>query len=163
MCAGLHRKDRTDLLSPLNLVHRCTRCFCRAAARSDSCGNGRAQVPLRTEVDSRHDLPGADRPWRDLYDLGVGNRPDIWPTADCGYRALQRDQRACRGRQRRCRCGCDDWHNGRRRGDEGGLGTHDRRSSGRRHAHRQCHCRSQCSRRRHRHRAAAHSALGSHA
>jgi L-aminopeptidase/D-esterase-like protein len=22
-----------------------------------------------------------------LYDLGVGNRPDIWPTADCGYRA----------------------------------------------------------------------------
>ena len=22
-----------------------------------------------------------------LYDLGVGNRPDVWPTADCGYRA----------------------------------------------------------------------------
>jgi L-aminopeptidase/D-esterase-like protein len=79
----------TDLLNPLNLVQQVHSVFLSGGSafgldvatgvrkylyeRKIGFETRSAKVPI---------VPGAI-----LYDLGVGNRPDIWPTADCGYRA----------------------------------------------------------------------------
>jgi L-aminopeptidase/D-esterase-like protein len=79
----------TDLLNPLNLVQQVHAVFLSGGSafgldvatgvrkylfeRKIGFETRSAKVPI---------VPGAI-----LYDLGVGNRPDIWPTADCGYRA----------------------------------------------------------------------------
>ena len=79
----------TDLLNPLNLVQQVHAVFLSGGSafglevatgvrkylyeRKIGFETRSARVPI---------VPGAI-----LYDLGVGNRPDIWPTADCGYRA----------------------------------------------------------------------------
>ncbi len=79
----------TDLLNPVNLVQQVHAIFLSGGSafgldvatgvrkylyeRKIGFETRSARVPI---------VPGAI-----LYDLGVGNRPDIWPTADCGYRA----------------------------------------------------------------------------
>jgi L-aminopeptidase/D-esterase-like protein len=79
----------TDLLNPLNLVQQVHAVFLSGGSafgldvatgvrkylyeRKIGFETRSAKVPI---------VPGAI-----LYDLGVGNRPDVWPTADCGYRA----------------------------------------------------------------------------
>ncbi len=79
----------TDLLNPLNLVQQVHAVFLSGGSafgldvatgvrkylyeRKIGFETRSARVPI---------VPGAI-----LYDLGVGNRPDVWPTADCGYRA----------------------------------------------------------------------------
>src|SRR5918994_304956 len=79
----------TDLLNPVNLVQHLHAVFLSGGSafgldvatgvrkylyeRKIGFETRSAKVPI---------VPGAI-----LYDLGVGNRPDIWPTADCGYRA----------------------------------------------------------------------------
>src|SRR5688572_2991213 len=79
----------TDLLNPINLVQQVHAVFLSGGSafgldvatgvrkylyeRTIGFETRAAKVPI---------VPGAI-----LYDLGVGNRPDIWPTADCGYRA----------------------------------------------------------------------------
>ena len=79
----------TDLLDPVNLVQQVHAVFLSGGSafgldvatgvrkylyeRKIGFETRSARVPI---------VPGAI-----LYDLGVGNRPDIWPTAECGYRA----------------------------------------------------------------------------
>jgi L-aminopeptidase/D-esterase-like protein len=79
----------TDLLNPVNLVQQVHAIFLSGGSafgldvatgvrkylyeRAIGFETRAAKVPI---------VPGAI-----LYDLSVGNRPDIWPTADCGYRA----------------------------------------------------------------------------
>ena len=79
----------TDLLDPVNLVQQVHAVFLSGGSafgldvaagvrkylyeRKIGFATKSAKVPI---------VPGAI-----LYDLGVGDRPDIWPTADCGYRA----------------------------------------------------------------------------
>ena len=74
------------------------RCSCRAAARSDSMSRPgvrkylyERKIGFETRVAKVPIVPGAI-----IFDLGVGNRPDIWPTADCGYRAAAAATERCR-------------------------------------------------------------------
>ena len=63
------------------------------------------KIGFETRVAKVPIVPGAI-----LFDLGVGNRPDIWPTADCGYRAAaDGDGRGCGRRQRRRGRRRDGW------------------------------------------------------
>lgn len=79
----------TDLLDPVNLVQQVHAVFLSggSAFGLDVATGVRKflyerKVGFETKVAKVPIVPGAI-----LFDLGVGNRPDIWPTADCGYRA----------------------------------------------------------------------------
>jgi L-aminopeptidase/D-esterase-like protein len=79
----------TDLLNPLNLVQQVHAVFLSggSAFGLDVATGVRTylyegKIGFETRAARVPIVPGAI-----LYDLGVGNRPDIWPTADCGYRA----------------------------------------------------------------------------
>lgn len=79
----------TDLLSPVNLVQQVHAVFLSggSAFGLDVAAGVRKylyerKIGFETRVAKVPIVPGAI-----LFDLGVGNRPDIWPTADCGYRA----------------------------------------------------------------------------
>jgi L-aminopeptidase/D-esterase-like protein len=79
----------TDLLSPVNLVQQVHAVFLSggSAFGLDVAAGVRKylyerKIGFETRAGNVPIVPGAI-----LYDLGVGNRPDIWPTADCGYRA----------------------------------------------------------------------------
>ena len=79
----------TDLLSPVNLVQQVHAVFLSggSAFGLDVATGVRKylyerKIGFETRVAKVPIVPGAI-----LFDLGVGNRPDIWPTADCGYRA----------------------------------------------------------------------------
>ena len=81
----------TDLLNPLNLVQQVHAVFLSggSAFGLDVATGVRQylyerQIGYETRAAKVPIVPGAI-----LYDLGVGNRPDIWPTADCGYRAAK--------------------------------------------------------------------------
>jgi len=79
----------TDLLDPVNLVQQVHAIFLSggSAFGLDVASGVRKflyerKIGFETKVAKVPIVPGAI-----LFDLGVGNRPDIWPTADCGYRA----------------------------------------------------------------------------
>jgi L-aminopeptidase/D-esterase-like protein len=79
----------TDLLDPVNLVQQVNAVFLSggSAFGLDVATGVRKylyerKIGFETRVAKVPIVPGAI-----LFDLGVGNRPDIWPTADCGYRA----------------------------------------------------------------------------
>jgi L-aminopeptidase/D-esterase-like protein len=79
----------TDLLDPVNLVQQVHAVFLSggSAFGLDVASGVRKylyerKIGFETKAAKVPIVPGAI-----LYDLGVGNRPDIWPTADCGYRA----------------------------------------------------------------------------
>jgi L-aminopeptidase/D-esterase-like protein len=79
----------TDLLNPVNLVDRVHAVFLSGGSAFGldvaSCVRKylyERQVGFETRVAKVPIVPGAI-----LFDLGVGDRPEIWPTADCGYRA----------------------------------------------------------------------------
>ena len=79
----------TDLLNPVNLVQQVHAVFLSggSAFGLDVAAGVRKylyerKIGFETRAARVPIVPGAI-----LYDLGVGNRPDIWPTADCGYRA----------------------------------------------------------------------------
>lgn len=79
----------TDLLSPVNLVQQVHAVFLSggSAFGLDVATGVRKylyerKIGFPTRVANVPIVPGAI-----LFDLGVGSRPDIWPTADCGYRA----------------------------------------------------------------------------
>ncbi len=79
----------TDVLNPLNLVQQVHAVFLSggSAFGLDVATGVRKylyerKIGFETRAARVPIVPGAI-----LYDLGVGNRPDIWPTADCGYRA----------------------------------------------------------------------------
>ena len=79
----------TDLLNPLNLVQQVHAVFLSGgSAFGLDVATGVRQylyerkIGFETRAAKVPIVPGAI-----LYDLGVGSRPDIWPTADCGYRA----------------------------------------------------------------------------
>ena len=79
----------TDLLNPLNLVQQVQAVFLSggSAFGLDVAGGVRKYLYERklgfdTRAAKVPIVPGAI-----LYDLNVGGRPEIWPTADCGYRA----------------------------------------------------------------------------
>jgi L-aminopeptidase/D-esterase-like protein len=79
----------TDLLNPVNLVQQVHAVFLSggSAFGLDVATGVRKylferKIGFETRVANVPIVPGAI-----LFDLGVGNRPDIWPTADCGYRA----------------------------------------------------------------------------
>jgi len=79
----------TDLLDPVNLVQQVHAVFLSggSAFGLDVATGVRKYLSERnigfaTKVAKVPIVPGAI-----LFDLGVGNRPDIWPTADCGYQA----------------------------------------------------------------------------
>ena len=79
----------TDLLDPLNLVQHVHAVFLSggSAFGLDVATGVRKylhekKIGFETRAANVPIVPGAI-----LFDLGVGNRPDIWPTADCGYRA----------------------------------------------------------------------------
>ena len=79
----------TDLLNPVNLVQQVHAVFLSggSAFGLDVAAGVRRylyerKIGFETRAARVPIVPGAI-----LYDLGVGNRPDIWPTADCGYRA----------------------------------------------------------------------------
>lgn len=79
----------TDLLDPVNLVQQVHAVFLSggSAFGLDVATGVRRflyerKIGFETKVARVPIVPGAI-----LFDLGVGNRPDIWPTADCGYRA----------------------------------------------------------------------------
>ncbi len=79
----------TDLLDPVNLVQQVHAVFLSggSAFGLDVAAGVRKflferKIGFETKVARVPIVPGAI-----LFDLGVGNRPDIWPTADCGYRA----------------------------------------------------------------------------
>jgi L-aminopeptidase/D-esterase-like protein len=81
----------TDLLDPLNLVQQVHAVFLSggSAFGLDVATGVRTylyerKIGFETRAARVPIVPGAI-----LYDLGVGNRPDIWPTADCGYRAAR--------------------------------------------------------------------------
>ena len=138
----------TDLLNPVNLVQQVHAVFLSggSAFGLDVAAGVRKylyerKIGFETRAANVPIVPGAI-----LYDLGVGSRPDIWPTADCGYRAAaDASYRRRRRRKRRCWRWCDDRQDGRRGRHERrtGYGIHlgPRRC---RHAHRGGDCRSQC-------------------
>src|SRR6187200_900999 len=79
----------TDLLDPVNLVQQVHAVFLSggSAFGLDVATGVRKylyerKIGFETRVAKVPIVPGAI-----IFDLGVGNRPDIWPTADCGYRA----------------------------------------------------------------------------
>ena len=79
----------TDLLDPVNLVQQVHAVFLSggSAFGLDVATGVRKylyerKIGYETRVTKVPIVPGAI-----IFDLGVGNRPDIWPTADCGYRA----------------------------------------------------------------------------
>jgi len=79
----------TDLLNPVNLVQQVHGVFLSggSAFGLDVATGVRKylyerKIGFETRVAKVPIVPGAI-----IFDLGVGNRPDIWPTADCGYRA----------------------------------------------------------------------------
>ena len=79
----------TDLLNPVNLVQQVHAVFLSggSAFGLDVATGVRKylherKIGFETRVANVPIVPGAI-----LFDLGVGTRPDIWPTADCGYRA----------------------------------------------------------------------------
>jgi L-aminopeptidase/D-esterase-like protein len=79
----------TDLLNPVNLVSQVHAVFLSggSAFGLDVATGVRKylherNIGFQTRVARVPIVPGAI-----LFDLGVGERPDIWPTAECGYRA----------------------------------------------------------------------------
>jgi L-aminopeptidase/D-esterase-like protein len=79
----------TDLLNPLNLVQQVYGVFLSggSAFGLDVATGVRKylyekKIGFDTRVAKVPIVPGAI-----LYDLNVGGHPEIWPTADCGYRA----------------------------------------------------------------------------
>jgi L-aminopeptidase/D-esterase-like protein len=79
----------TDLLNPLNLVQQVHAVFLSggSAFGLDVATGVRTylyerKIGFETRAAKVPIVPGAI-----LYDLGVGSKPEIWPTADCGYRA----------------------------------------------------------------------------
>lgn len=79
----------TDLLNPLNLVDRVHAVFLSGGSAFGlevATGVRKYLFERKVGFDARVAkvpiVPGAI-----LFDLGVGNRPEVWPTADCGYRA----------------------------------------------------------------------------
>jgi L-aminopeptidase/D-esterase-like protein len=79
----------TDLLDPVNLVQQVHAVFLSggSAFGLDVATGVRKylferRIGFETKVARVPIVPGAI-----IFDLGVGERPDIWPTADCGYRA----------------------------------------------------------------------------
>jgi L-aminopeptidase/D-esterase-like protein len=79
----------TDLLDPVNLVQEVHAVFLSggSAFGLDVAAGVRKylyerKIGFETRAARVPIVPGAI-----LFDLGVGTRPDIWPTADCGYRA----------------------------------------------------------------------------
>jgi L-aminopeptidase/D-esterase-like protein len=79
----------TDLLDPVNLVQQVHAVFLSggSAFGLDVAAGVRKflferKIGFETKVAKVPIVPGAI-----LFDLGVGNQPGIWPTADCGYRA----------------------------------------------------------------------------
>ena len=79
----------TDLLNPLNLVQEVHAIFLSggSAFGLDVATGVRRYlyekaIGFETRVAKVPIVPGAI-----LYDLNVGGHPEIWPTADCGYRA----------------------------------------------------------------------------
>jgi L-aminopeptidase/D-esterase-like protein len=79
----------TDLLNPVNLVDQVHAVFLSggSAFGLDVATGVRKylyerKIGYETRVAKVPIVPGAI-----IFDLGVGDRPEIWPTADCGYRA----------------------------------------------------------------------------
>ena len=79
----------TDLLDPVNLVQQVHAVFLSggSAFGLDVATGVRKylyerKIGFETRVAKVPIVPGAI-----IFDLGVGERPDIWPTAECGYRA----------------------------------------------------------------------------
>ena len=79
----------TDLLDPVNLVQHVHAVFLSggSAFGLDVAAGVRTylferKIGFETRAAKVPIVPGAI-----LYDLGVGNKPEIWPTSDCGYRA----------------------------------------------------------------------------
>jgi L-aminopeptidase/D-esterase-like protein len=79
----------TDLLNPINLVDQVHAVFLSggSAFGLDVATGVRRylyerKIGFQTRVAKVPIVPGAI-----IFDLGVGNNPDIWPTAECGYRA----------------------------------------------------------------------------
>ena len=86
ICTG---NDRNRSAEPVNLVQQVHAVFLSggSAFGLDVATGVRKylyerKIGFETRVAKVPIVPGAI-----LFDLGVGNRPDIWPTADCGYRA----------------------------------------------------------------------------
>ncbi|MCM3881880.1 MAG: P1 family peptidase [Vicinamibacterales bacterium] len=81
----------TDLLNPINLVEQVNAVFLSggSAFGLDVATGVRKflyekKIGFPTRAANVPIVPGAI-----LYDLNVGGKPEIWPTADCGYRAAQ--------------------------------------------------------------------------
>jgi L-aminopeptidase/D-esterase-like protein len=81
----------TDLLDPVNLVQQVHAVFLSggSAFGLDVATGVRKylferKIGYETRVARVPIVPGAI-----IFDLGIGDRPDIWPTAECGYRAAQ--------------------------------------------------------------------------
>jgi L-aminopeptidase/D-esterase-like protein len=81
----------TDLLNPINLVEQVNAVFLSggSAFGLDVATGVRKylfekKIGFPTRAANVPIVPGAI-----LYDLNIGDHPDIWPTADCGYRASQ--------------------------------------------------------------------------
>lgn len=81
----------TDLLNPINLVEQVNAVFLSGgSAFGLDVATGVRQylfekkIGFQTRAANVPIVPGAI-----LYDLNVGDKPEIWPTADCGYRASQ--------------------------------------------------------------------------
>ena len=79
----------TDLLNPLNLVQQVNAVFLSggSAFGLDVATGVRKylfekKIGFDTRVAKVPIVPGAI-----VYDLNIGGHPEIWPTADCGYRA----------------------------------------------------------------------------
>jgi L-aminopeptidase/D-esterase-like protein len=79
----------TDLLNPVNLVQQVHAVFLSggSAFGLDVATGVRKylyekKIGFETKVARVPIVPGAI-----IFDLGVGGKPDVWPTADCGYRA----------------------------------------------------------------------------
>ncbi|MSO55318.1 MAG: peptidase S58 family protein [Acidobacteria bacterium] len=84
----------TDLLNPVNLMQEVHAIFLSggSAFGLDVATGVRRylyerKIGFDTRVAKVPIVPGAI-----VFDLGIGNRPDIWPDADCGYRAAQAAQ-----------------------------------------------------------------------
>jgi L-aminopeptidase/D-esterase-like protein len=81
----------TDLLNPINLVQQVHAIFLSGgSAFGLDVGSGvrrylyERKIGFDTRAAKVPIVPGAI-----LYDLNIGDRPDIWPTSECGYRAAQ--------------------------------------------------------------------------
>ena len=79
----------TDLLNPVNLVQQVHAVFLSGGSAFGldvATGVRKYLYERKVGFDTRAAkvpiVPGAI-----IFDLGVGNRPDIWPNADCGYGA----------------------------------------------------------------------------